>query len=98
MVSTAVLLVLASRHSPATNHASVGKQRRQVVGPEPAQPRPQAVIGRERRLGLQPDQVLDGPDHGGPPVVRVAGQVGAVEQSLAAKQGPVERPHAQYPR
>ena len=32
-------------------------------GPEPGQPGPQAVVRRERRLGLQPHQVLDRLDH-----------------------------------
>ena len=33
------------------------------LGAEPVQPGPQTVVGRERRLGLQPDQVLDGLHH-----------------------------------
>ncbi len=83
-------------HQRDPDHAAVGDQRGQVIGAEPVQPGVQAVVGRERRLGLQPDQVLDGVHHLRGPVRFGRGQDLAVEQQLAGEQGAVDGAQAQH--
>jgi hypothetical protein len=46
-------------HERDPHHVPADQQAGQVLGPEAVQPGQQAVVGRERRLGLQADQVLD---------------------------------------
>jgi hypothetical protein len=50
-------------HQRDPDHVPAGEQCREVIGNEPVEPRVQAVVGGERRLGLQPDEVLDGLHH-----------------------------------
>jgi hypothetical protein len=77
-------------HERDPDHVPADQQAGQVLGPEAVQPGQQAVVGRERRLGLQADQVLD---HGQD---RAHGGRLALQQVLAGQQGTVERPAAEH--
>jgi hypothetical protein len=70
-------------HEPGAHHAAVLQEPDELGGPEAVQPRPQAGVGLERLLRLQPDQVLDGREDRHP---------GPLQQQLAGQGGPVERP------
>ena len=85
-------------HQRDPDHAPVGDQRGQVLGAEAVQPGVQAVVGREGRLGLQPDQVLDGACHLRGPLGAGLGQPRAVEEQLTGQQRAVDRAAAQHLR
>jgi hypothetical protein len=84
-------------HQRDADYLSAGDQLGQVGGLEPLQPRPEAVIRRERRLRLQPDQVLHHPDHvPGAVCVRTVRERLAHQQALPGQERPVKRPRAQH--
>jgi hypothetical protein len=82
-------------HQRDPDHPPAQDQLGQIIRAEPRQPRPQPVIGRERRLRLQARQVLDRLDH---PLGTQAslGQRNPAQQHLPVEQGPVHRPQAQH--
>jgi hypothetical protein len=84
-------------HQRDPHHAAVGDQRGQVLGEEAVEPGVQPEVGRERRLSLQPDQVLDGLHHLGGPRGPGGGQPGTVKQQLAGQQRAVDRAQGQHP-
>jgi hypothetical protein len=97
---SAVSRTAAGVSSPGRDpdYAAVGDQRGQVLGAEPVQARVQPVIRRERRLGLQPHQVLDDL-HDPRGRIRRPGRQGlALEQQLAGQERAVDRTQAQYLR
>jgi hypothetical protein len=69
-------------HQGEAHDRTLGEHPAQLVRVEALQPRPQAVVGRHRRLRLEPEEVLD---H------RRDRDVRAAQQSLALEQRPVER-------
>jgi hypothetical protein len=86
-------------HQRDAGHSPAQDQLGQVIGAEPVQPRPKAVVGRERRLGLQPDQVLDRLDYpfGARGAVSLSGgQRHRAEQQLPVEQRAVQRLQAQH--
>ena len=82
-------------HQGDPDHLPADQQLGQIARLEPGQPGPQPVVRRERRLGLQPGQVLDRRDHGIGPA-RTHGQRGRLEQHLPGEQGPVQGPQIQH--
>jgi hypothetical protein len=88
-------------HQRDPDHVPADQQLGQMLGAEPLQPGQQAVVGRERGLGLQADQVF----HHGQRLTRVAdgacggdgacGRRLAGQQRLPGQQGPVQRAAAQ---
>src|SRR6185436_12440567 len=76
-------------HQRQPHHLPLHQQRRQLVGAEAAQARPQGVVGRLGRLRLQPHQVVDDVDRRHRP---------ALQEELTGQQGPVQRPGLQHGR
>ena len=73
-------------HDADTHDLAPFEQLRQRLGPEVFEPRPERRVGVVRDLRLQPDEVLDR---------REWRQRSSLEQQLAGKCRPVERPAAQ---
>ena len=74
---------------------ALGQHPPELVRVEAAKPRPQAVVGRHRRLRLKPDEVLErvGDRHGGTPQEELALEQRAVELALPEHLGaPNARP------
>jgi hypothetical protein len=88
--------VNGAAHQRDPDHAAVGDQRGQVLGAEPVEAGVQPVVRRERRLRLQPHQVLDGLHDPRGPIRRPGRQGLALEQQLAGQERAVDRTQAQY--
>jgi hypothetical protein len=86
-------------HQRDPHHVPAQQQPGQIRRPEPVEPGQQAVVGRERRLGLHPDEVLHHRDHPARairPVRAVRPIRGPAQQLLPRQQGTVEPVAAQH--
>jgi hypothetical protein len=72
-------------HDPGADRPTLQQQRREVLWVEPLEPRPEPDVGRERRLRLEADQVLDGVGGRG----RLGGS--SLEEPLPREQRAIER-------